>query len=106
MEEGEEGEAEDEMGLDEDLTEEEIEAIADMIDAGDGDPELMDYAEELAEAVEEEGEAMANPPAWAKNKSIWRKAKAAVDPSGAGSKYSEPWGVVAHVYKKMGGTVG
>jgi len=97
----------DELGLDDEITAEEIDDIAEMIEAGNGNPELMDLAEELAEAVDEEGEAMANPPAWAKSKAIWRKAKKAVDPSGKGAgKYSDPWATVAHVYKKMGGLVG
>jgi len=105
VEEGEE-EEEDELGLDEGITEEEIDEIAEMIEDGKGHPDLMDLAEELAEAVEEHGEPMANPPAWAKDKAKWREAKQAVDPTGAGAKYSEPWAVVSHVYKKLGGTIG
>jgi hypothetical protein len=46
-----------------------------------------------------------NPPEWVTSKKTWERAKRAVDPNGKGAKYSEPWAVVAHVYRKMGGGV-
>lgn len=48
-----------------------------------------------------------NPPAWVgeEDEPVWERAKEAVDPEGAGAHYSDPWAVVAHVYKKMGGVV-
>lgn len=44
-----------------------------------------------------------NPPAWVADEAMWDRAKRAVDPTGAGADYMEPWAVVAHVYEKMGG---
>ena len=90
---------------DEEITEEEIEEIAEMIDEGNGDAQLMELAEELADDIEEFGDEADNPPAWAASPAIWDKAEKAVDPEGKGSKYREPMAVVAHVYKKIGGTV-
>lgn len=90
------------------LTPREIEMIAEMVEDGDGDPELMELAEELVammEEAEEEGEELENPPAWAASPSIWDKAERAVDPEGKGSKYSEPYAIVVHVYKRMGGKI-
>ncbi len=47
-----------------------------------------------------------NPPAWVANEATWDRAKRAVDPRGKGAqKYTTPWAVVTHVYKKMGGTI-
>lgn len=91
-----------------DLTDREIEDITAMVEDGDGIPELHDLAEELVavmEEAEEEGEELENPPAWAVSPSIWDKAEAAVDPEGKGSKYSEPYAVVTHVYRRMGGRI-
>lgn len=102
----EEGGGEDENFID--LTEREIEDITAMVEDGDGIPELHDLAEELVEAMEEaeeEGEELENPPKWAASPSIWDKAEAAVDPEGKGSKYSEPYAVVTHVYRRMGGRI-
>jgi hypothetical protein len=48
-----------------------------------------------------------NPPSWVRNESKWDRAKEAVDPEGEGAeKYDEPYAVVAHVYKRMGGKIG
>lgn len=47
-----------------------------------------------------------NPPKWVAHKAKWERAKEAVDPEGEGAdKYDEPYAVVAHVYKRMGGGI-
>lgn len=106
MGEGEE-EPEEEEGIE--LSEREIEAIAEMVEDGEGDPDLMALADELVEHMEaaedDEEIELENPPKWAASPAIWDKAEQAVDPEGKGSKYSEPYAVVVHVYKRMGGRV-
>ena len=87
------------------IDEEEIEEIAELVENGEGEPELYELAEELAEEIEDLGEEAENPPAWAANPDLWNEAEKAVEPAGKGSKYSEPYAVVAHVYKKLGGAV-
>lgn len=64
------------------------------------DPEL------LAKTTGYDPERDGNPPSWAVDESTWERAKDAVDPEGDGATYAEPWAVVAHVYKAMGGTIG
>ena len=88
------------------LTPEEIEAIGEMVENGEGEPELMDLAEALQDEIDaqgEEAELPVPPPAWAKSPAIWETAEKAVDPEGVGGSYTEPYAVVAHVYKRMGG---
>lgn len=75
------------------IVEEEVERVAD----GEGDEELM---EKMADFNPED-----NPPAWVDDEAIWEKAMKAVDPEGEGSKYDQPFAVVAHVYKRMGGKI-
>lgn len=86
-EEGDEGEGE----------EVDVAAIGSEVQEGRGEPEIM----ELTEGYDPEQHG--NPPSWVEDEEIWEKAKEAVDPEGEGSKYDQPWAVVAHVYKKMGG---
>jgi hypothetical protein len=112
MDMGDEGEGEEEGGGEDEgfieLTPEEIEFIAEMVENGDGQPDLYDLAEELVEeieAAEEEGVEPDQPPKWAASPAIWEKAEQAVDPEGAGSKYKEPYAVVTHVYRRMGGSI-
>ena len=106
-----EGEGGEEASGEEDfieLTEREIEDIANMVEDGDGLDDLYELAEEFVEAMEtaeEEGEEFENPPKWAASPSIWDKAEAAVDPEGKGSKYKEPYAVTVHVYRRMGGKI-
>jgi hypothetical protein len=45
-----------------------------------------------------------NPPAWVASPSIWNRAREAVE-KGHWERYDEPWAVVAHVYRNMGGGV-
>lgn len=90
------------------LTPEQIEEIGEMVENGDGEPELMDLAEALQDEIDamgEDAELPPPPPTWAINPDIWEKAEKAVDPDGAGAQYTEPWAVVIHVYSKMGGAV-
>lgn len=75
------------------MVEEEAKRLAD----GRGDSELLD----LMTTFDPED----NPPEWAAQPDVWMKAEEAVDPEGAGATYDEPYAVVAHVYKRMGGKV-
>ncbi len=103
---GEEAEPEEPEAIE--LTPEEIEAIGEMVENGEGEPELMDLAEALQDEIDEMGEEAelpAPPPAWATSPAIWETAEKAVDPEGVGSTYTEPYAVVSHVYKKMGGSI-
>jgi hypothetical protein len=45
-----------------------------------------------------------NPPTWAEDADTWAAAEAAVKPTW--EQHAQPYHVVAHVYKQMGGTVG
>lgn len=103
-----EGEEEEEEEIIE-LSEQEIEAIAQMIEDGEGEPDLMELADQLVEemeaAEEEEGVEIEGPPAWAAAPAIWAAAEKSVDPEGKGSKYTEPYAVLVHVYKRMGGSI-
>ena len=62
------------------------------------DPALMDMLEGYDPAS-------GAPPAGVDAKK-WATAVQAVDPDGAGVQYPDPWAVVAHVYKRIGGKVG
>jgi hypothetical protein len=45
-------------------------------------------------------------PTWARNSDLWDQAEEAVDPQGHGQKlYEDPWLVVAHLYKALGGKI-
>lgn len=68
--------------------------IAEEIEEGEFDDDIMLLMEDF------------NPdmiPEWAEDKKTWKKAKKIVDPEGDGAEYSDPYAVVAHLYKKMGG---
>jgi len=67
------------------------------VDAGELDTELT----ALMDGYDPEMDG--DPPGWVASETLWGKAKAAVDPLGAGSRYSDPWAVVAATYTKMGG---
>lgn len=86
--------------------------------AGAGSPDAEDQkhveigAKEAAEAPDPElveklkdydPERDGNPPAWIEDEATWERAKKAVEPKW--SEYDEPYAVVAHVYRSMGGTV-
>jgi hypothetical protein len=45
-----------------------------------------------------------NPPVWALDPPVWDEAREAVRPYWA--RYQDPWAVVTHVYRNMGGRVG
>lgn len=60
------------------------------------DPEVAEYL--AGYDAERDG----NPPEWVADEATWEKAVAAVKPKW--DDYEEPYAVVAHVYKKMGGT--
>lgn len=88
------GEPEHEHGEDgEDI---DVDAIGERVQDGKGDKRLM----RLAKNVDEDH----NPPHWALDEDIWDKAKDAVEDKW--DEYDQPYAVVAHVYEKMGGTIG
>ena len=91
--EDEEGEEEDDHNEDDEQI---VREVVEQLDNGDHDPELDELMQDY-----DDGE---NPP-WATDHDTWERAKKAVDPEGKGADYDEPWAVVAHVYKKMGGKV-
>jgi hypothetical protein len=65
---------------------------------GDVDDKLMDLMYDF--------DPEHNPPEWVASEATWERAKDAVDPEGdGGDKYDEPYAVVAHVYRSMGGKI-
>jgi hypothetical protein len=70
-----------------------VDAIGDRVQSGHGDAHLL----QLASDVDEEH----NPPDMITDEAIWEKAKKAVEPKW--DDYDEPYAVVMHVYKEMGG---
>lgn len=74
-----------------------VHEIAEQIDRGDGDEQLM----QLTDGYDPEQDG--NPPAWVEDEDIWEKAKKAVEPNE--DSYDNKWAVIAHVYKEMGGEV-
>lgn len=68
--------------------------LAEEIEEGEFDDDVMLLMEDF------------NPdsmPKWVLDKKTWKKAKKIVDPEGEGAEYKDPYAVVAHLYKKMGG---
>lgn len=61
------------------------------------DPELVEKLKDY------DPERDGNPPAWVEDEATWERAKKAVEPKW--SEYDEPYAVVAHTYRSMGGTV-
>jgi len=92
-EDDEDGDEEDEESSDAD------EKMADeangRIEGGKADEDLMSRMEDF-----EEDE---NPPAWVASEATWDRAKAATEKKW--DEYEDPWAVVAHVYKQMGGEI-
>jgi len=84
-------------------------------DAGEIDPAIVSEEGEKINDGKQDGQLRKlmrdfdpedNPPEWVQDEAKWEKAKEAVDPEGdGGEKYDEPWAVVAHVYKRMGGKI-
>jgi len=70
--------------------------VAEDVEAGEVDPELMQLMASFDPAN--------NPPEWVADEDTWERAKEAVDPEGKGAAYDNPWAVVAHTYKAMGGS--
>lgn len=52
---------------------------------------------------DDEDELQANPPSWVADEETWERAKEEVEPDW--DRYDDPWAVVTHVYKQMGGEV-
>jgi hypothetical protein len=64
---------------------------------------LTDRDRSLGRSAEKAKAAGRNPDAWVADESKWEKAKAAVDENW--DTYEEPWAIVAHVYRQMGGGI-
>lgn len=76
-----------------------VDAIAENIKNGKGDPQLLKLSKGIDPAH--------NPPEWVEDEDIWERAKKAVgmNENGESDKYDEPYAVVASVYQKMGGKI-
>lgn len=72
-----------------------VDEAEDAMATGDRDEQL----EALMDGFEPDGP----PPPWAQDKDVWDRAVLATDPDGGA--HDEPWLLVAHVYKAMGGQV-
>jgi hypothetical protein len=84
---------------DENESDDEIAArVGAQVAAGKTDPDLMDHLDGY------DPETDGNPPAWVNDEATWERAKNAVEKSW--DDYDQPYAVVAHVYKAMGGEVG
>jgi hypothetical protein len=44
-------------------------------------------------------------PAWATDEAKWVESEEAIDPKGKGAHLMDPWLIVAHVYKAIGGPI-
>lgn len=86
---GEHGDDEEEH---DDFSEDDLDEIADAIKRGKGDKKLV----ALSKDIDEDGD-----PDWVEDEALWEKAKEVVEPHW--EKYDQPYAVVAHVYKLMGG---
>ena len=95
-EDDEESDEEDEEEIDDSVLVAEV--VAEMEETG-GDDEILDLV--MGYDPELDG----NPPAWVEDEDLWERAKAAVNPEAEDAPYSDPWAVVAHVYKKMSGGI-
>jgi hypothetical protein len=72
--------------------------VGEKVQNGDVDDELLDLMHDY--------DPEHNPPSWVASEATWERAKDAVDPEGEGAdKYDDPYGVVVHVYKSMGGKI-
>ena len=73
-----------------------IKESAEEVDDG-GDDEIMELLTDYDEG---------DNPVWAKDNKTWNKAVKLIDPEGDGAeKFDNPYAVVAHLYKKMGGSI-
>ena len=72
-------------------------ALVDRIEKGQGDPELMELAEEV------DPEDLEDAPAWALDEDLWEKAHDLSEPHF--DEVAEPSELIAHVYKELGGEV-
>jgi len=68
--------------------------IAEELDEGECDDDIMMLMADF------DPESM---PDWVLDEKVWKKATKIVDPEGDGAEFSDPYSVIAHLYKKMGG---
>lgn len=73
-----------------------VEELGARIARGEGDPRLLKICSGLTDEN--------NPATWIADEDIWEKAKDAVKPYW--DRYDEPYAVVTHTYKAMGGRIG
>jgi len=75
-------------------------------DSNDSIQKILDERKEeenLADEAMRQDEHGQNPPGWAVSESIWEKAKKAV--LNSKKSYKNPWPVIVHVYRNMGGKI-
>jgi hypothetical protein len=72
-----------------------VKAIGEEVQNGEGDARLV----RLSKKISDEN----NPPQWVLDEETWEKASDAVEPYW--DEYDEPYAVVTHVYKAMGGAI-
>lgn len=77
----------------EDVDQEQVDAIGQRVQSGNGDEHLMELVEGLGEDEVPEGV----------DEELWKKAEAKVKPKW--DEYDQPEAVVAHVYEAMGGEI-
>ena len=88
-----EGEDEDEGGHD--VSEEEVDEIAEKVQSGDGDKQLMKWAKKVSD--KNDPPKVVDP----KDEAIWEKAKKASEKHEGDENY---YPIVMHVFEEMGGT--
>lgn len=76
-----------------------------LIFTDEGEPIGEFHNREFWPAEDGLGQYVENPPTWVVDEDIWDEAKASVEETGAWERYDDPWAVVTHVYKRMGGRI-
>jgi hypothetical protein len=78
-----------------------VEEEAKKIDDGNPDEELVEKMQGFDFALDDFPEWITEP----EDQDKWNDAKDAVDPEGEGMKHNDPYLLIAHVYKRIGGKV-
>jgi hypothetical protein len=78
-----------------------VEEEAKKIDDGNPDEELVEKMQGFDFALDDFPEWITEP----EDQDKWNDAKDAVDPEGEGMKHDDPYLLIAHVYKRIGGKV-
>jgi hypothetical protein len=78
-----------------------VEEEAKKLDDGEPDEEIVEKMQGFDFVVDDFPEWVTEP----EDQDKWNAAKDAVDPEGEGAKYDDPWLLIAHVYKRLGGKI-